>query len=138
MLGEGSSAAARLNEQEAGTATWVHGFPEQQSQLSEKVEVQFYSEKKCPRSFGSSKPGEVEVVLPGSSQCGLWVNLSPPIIRLREEHRCTHQAGDQLPLGLTNTAQPAWEGSSRADRHRLVTAVQGMWGCSWDKRPFAK
>lgn len=42
VLGEGSSAAGRLNEQGAGTATWVQGFPEQQSQLPEKVKVQFY------------------------------------------------------------------------------------------------
>lgn len=46
MLGEGSSAAARLNEQGAGAATWAQGFPELQSQLPEKAEVQFYSEKK--------------------------------------------------------------------------------------------
>lgn len=80
MLAEGSSAAARLNEQGAGTATWVQGFPEQQSQLPEKVKVKFYSSQ----ILWFLKPGEVVVVPPGTSQAGLRVDLSLPIRRLRE------------------------------------------------------
>lgn len=51
----------------------VQGFPEQHSQLSEKVKVQFYPSQ----ILRFLKPGEVVVVVPpGTSQPGLRVDLT--------------------------------------------------------------
>lgn len=130
VLGKCSSAAARLNEQGAGTATRVQGFPEQQAQLPEKVEVQFYSSQ----ILWFLKPGEVMVVPPGTSQPGLRVDLSPPISRPREGRNTDvsiRWETSSLSLSPTLAGKEAAEDT---DTGRLVTAEQDTWGCSWGKK----
>lgn len=119
MLGEGSSAAARLNEQ--GAATWVQGFSEQQSQLPEKVKVQFYSSQ----ILWFLKPGEVVVVPPGTSQPGLRVDLSPPISRLREGRNIDASIRwetSSLSVPPTLHSPAGKEAAEDTDTGRLVTA----------------
>lgn len=59
------------------------------------------------------------VVLPRTSQPGLRVDLSLPISRLRDGRNIDASIRwETSSLGVTNTAQPGWEGSSRGHRHR--------------------
>lgn len=76
------------------------------------------------------------VVLPGTSQPGLRVDLSPPISRLKEERNIDASIRwetSSLSVSPTLYSLAGKEAAEDTDKGRLVTAEQDTWGCSWGK-----